>query len=157
MSQVHQRWLSLAVTEAVSSVATGGGPFGAVIVKDAAVIATGRNRVTLDVDPTAHAEVVAIRNACSALSDFALRGCTLYTSCEPCPLCLAASHWARLDAIYFAATRNDAAAAGFDDALFYAELEKPAAQRALQVTGLTVSDATAPFDAWQRLLGRTAY
>jgi len=157
MSPSHERWLALAVAEASASVAAGGGPFGAVVVKDDAVIATGCNRVTLDLDPTAHAEVVALRNACRAVSDFALRGYTLYASCEPCPLCLAAAYWARVEAVYFAATRHDAAAAGFDDASFYAELDKPPAERTLKVIRLALPDATSPLQAWRKQLERVPY
>jgi guanine deaminase len=108
-----------AVDLAVANVAAGGGPFGAVIVQNGAEVAVGINRVTLDRDPTAHAEVVAIRSTCGALRDFSLVGCTLYSSCEPCPLCVSAALWARLDRVVYAADRNDAARGGFDDRAFY--------------------------------------
>jgi guanine deaminase len=120
-----QHWLSRAVELAVENVAAGGGPFGAVIVRDGGLVATGQNRVTRDLDPTAHAEVNAIRRACASLGDFSLAGCTLYTSCEPCPLCLTASLWARLDRVVYAADRHDAARAGFDDRAFYDLLGQP--------------------------------
>ena len=153
----HARFLALAVAEATRSASTAGGPFGALVVKDGVVLATGSNRVTLDLDPTAHAEVVAIRAACHALSDFALRGCTLYASCEPCPLCLSASYWARLDAIYFAASRDDAARAGFDDAFLYGELDKSPAERALPVRRIDTTGAQEPFEAWSRNAQRVEY
>src|SRR5579885_2837364 len=108
-----QQWLDEAVRLAAANVATGGGPFGAVVVRGDELIATGVNRVVPTLDPTAHAEVVAIREACQRVGDFRLTGCVLFSSCEPCPLCLSASLWARLDRVVFAADRDDAAAAGF--------------------------------------------
>ncbi len=110
-----------------------GGPFGAVVVKEGAVIGRGWNRVTSSNDPTAHAEVEAIRNACSRLGTFSLEGCEIYASCEPCPMCLAAIYWARLDALYFAASKNDAAEAGFDDAFLHNEILKPFMEQKLRV------------------------
>src|SRR5205085_9729049 len=112
-------WLSQAVALATANVADGGGPFGAVVVRAGVVIGTGQNRVTRDNDPTAHAEVQAIRAACRSIGDFSLVGATVYTSCEPCPLCLAACLWARVDRVLYAANRDDATRAGFDDSLFY--------------------------------------
>ncbi len=106
-----------------------GGPFGAVVVKDNHIVGWGNNRVTGSNDPTAHAEIVAIRNACARLATFSLEGCILYSSCQPCPMCLAAIYWARLDAVYYANTTEDAAAIGFDDAFFYRELAMPPANR----------------------------
>jgi guanine deaminase len=127
-----------------------GGPFGCVIVKDGQVIARGNNRVTSTNDPTAHAEVVAIREACKALGDFQLDGCTLYTSCEPCPMCLGAIYWARPERIVFAATREDAAAAGFDDQLIYDELPLPPEQRRIPTKALVLrEEARAVFKAWK--------
>ena len=114
-----EHWLQSAVDLATANVAVGGGPFGALVVRDGVVVATGVNRVTLDLDPTAHAEVTAIREACRALGVFALTGCTLFTSCEPCPMCAASSLWARLDRVVFCANRDDAADGGFDDRAFY--------------------------------------
>jgi len=109
-----------------------GGPFGAVIVKEGQIIGRGWNRVTSAHDPTAHAEVEAIREACATLQSFTLAGCEIYASCEPCPMCLSAIYWARLDSLYFAAAREDAAAAGFDDALIYEEISKSIIERKLQ-------------------------
>jgi tRNA(Arg) A34 adenosine deaminase TadA len=125
-----------------------GGPFGAVVVLEGKVVAEGWNQVTSANDPTAHAEVVAIRRACAALSRFELRGATLYTTCEPCPMCLSAAYWARLDAVVYANAREQAAAIGFDDAWLYAELPKPIAQRALPMRRLLAAEALEVFEAW---------
>ncbi|MFY7779194.1 MAG: nucleoside deaminase [Elstera sp.] len=127
-----------------------GGPFGAVIVKDGKVIAEGWNQVTSSNDPTAHAEVTAIRRACQELGTFDLRGCEIYTSCEPCPMCLAAIYWARLDRIYYGNTRQDAAAIGFDDEFLYQELPKPIDARSIPTTQLDAARAKAAFDEWER-------
>ncbi len=126
-----------------------GGPFGCVIVKDGRVIGRGNNRVTSSNDPTAHAEVVAIREACQSLGDFQLTGCTLYTSCEPCPMCLGAIYWARPDRIVFAASREDAADAGFDDQLIYDELPLPPEQRRIPTKALLREEAQAVFNDWK--------
>jgi len=126
-----------------------GGPFGAVIVKNGKVIAEGWNRVTSTNDPTAHAEVTAIRDACKALGTFSLEGCDIYTSCEPCPMCLSAIYWARLDRIYFANTRQDAAAIGFDDEFLYREVPKPVETRSIPTVKLNMSEAAAVFAEWQ--------
>ena len=125
-----------------------GGPFGAVVVLDGKVVAEGWNQVTSANDPTAHAEVVAIRRACSALGRFELRGATLYTSCEPCPMCLSAAYWARLDAVIYANAREEAAAIGFDDAWLYAEVPKPVEARALKMRRLLAAEALEVFEAW---------
>ena len=134
-----------------------GGPFGAIIVKDGKVIAEGWNRVTSANDPTAHAEVTAIRDACETLGTFSLAGCEIYTSCEPCPMCLAAIYWARLDRIYFANTREDAAAIGFDDALIYGEVSKPIDERIIPTTRLILPEAAAVFAEWQAKPDKVAY
>lgn len=126
-----------------------GGPFGAVIVKEGEIIGCGWNRVTSANDPTAHAEVMAIRDACSNLETFSLAGCEIYASCEPCPMCLAAIYWARLDALYFAAGHEDAASAGFDDALLYEEFSKPRNARMLKSEQHLQSAAQAVFEAWK--------
>jgi tRNA(Arg) A34 adenosine deaminase TadA len=128
--------------------ARAGGPVGAVVVLEGKVVAEGWNQVTSVNDPTAHAEVVAIRRACAALSRFELRGATLYTNCEPCPMCLSAAYWARLDAVVYANAREQAAAIGFDDAWLYAELPKPIAQRALPMRRLLAAEALEVFEAW---------
>ncbi|WP_433800337.1 nucleoside deaminase [Actinomycetospora sp. CA-084318] len=145
------RFLREAVAIAERNVADGGGPFGALIVADGTVLARGRNRVTRDLDPTAHAEVTAIRAACRARRDFSLTGATLYTSCEPCPLCVSASLWARLDRVVYAADRHDAARGGFDDREFYELFAADPGTWPTRVEAMGSSlelDAQAPFDAW---------
>ncbi len=149
--------LDRAVALAVDSVANAGGPFGAVIVTVDGQVFEGNNRVTQDNDPTAHAEVTAIRRACAQLGTFDLTGATLYSSCEPCPMCLASALWARVDAVYFAADRHDAADAGFDDAAFYEFFEGDPADRTMRVVHERTASATAPFDAWRVLESRIDY
>ena len=150
------RYLKAAVELAIRNVAEGGGPFGALVVTPDGQVHEGVNRVTRDNDPTAHAEVVAIRTAAAACVTFDLSGSVLYTSCEPCPLCLSAALWSRIDRVYFAADRHGAAAAGFDDAVFYEYFEgtkpdlMPVAQEAIPT-----SDA--PFSTWLANAERTAY
>jgi len=143
-------FLRRAIALATENVLNGaGGPFGAVIVRDGQIVAEAANTVTTTLDPTAHAEVNAIRAAAKALGTFSLAGCQLYTSCEPCPMCFAAAHWARLDAIYFGASASDAARAGFDDALLYQELRKDNAERRLlPETQLLGEEAWSSFAAW---------
>jgi tRNA(Arg) A34 adenosine deaminase TadA len=134
-----------------------GGPFGAVIVENGQIIGRGCNLVTSANDPTAHAEVTAIRQACAARGDFSLAGCELYTSCEPCPMCLAAIYWARLDRIYYANTRDDAARIGFDDALIYKEVALPTEARTLPMHPLPLKEALAAFEAWASKPDKTDY
>lgn len=151
-------WLDRAVALATENVEAGGGPFGAVIVRDGSeLISVGVNRVTRDFDPTAHAEVVAIREACRKLSSFTLDGCVLVTSCEPCPLCLAAALWSRVDQVVYAADRYDAAAAGFDDLAFYKLFESPRDTWTVPVAHLSVDQHNAPFDAWAANPARVEY
>lgn len=151
------KWLSQAVRLAVQNVADGGGPFGAVIVRDGVELGAGQNRVTRDNDPTAHAEVMAIRAACASIGDFSLAGCVLYTSCEPCPLCISAALWARLDRVVYSADRTDAAHGGFDDDEFYATLARDRSTWPMAVTELRTTDATAPFEAWRTSIRRVDY
>lgn len=134
-----------------------GGPFGAVIVKDDQVIATGNNAVTSTNDPTAHAEVTAIRTACQKLSTYDLSDCTLYTSCEPCPMCLGAIYWARIKTVYYANTREDAADIGFDDSYIYDELSKPMSERTITFTRLGQDEARQVFHAWSTKSDKTPY
>lgn len=134
-----------------------GGPFGAVVVKDGVVIGEGCNRVLGTNDPTAHAEVVAIRAASAHLGTFELRGCELFTTCEPCPMCLAAAYWARVDRVHFACERSDAARAGFDDATLYDEIAKAPAERTLPLVQTLRDEALATFQAWIDKPDRTAY
>jgi len=142
-------------TENVTS--GGGGPFGAVIVRDGEIVATGANLVTATNDPTAHAEVVAIRNACAALASFQLSGCHIYTSCEPCPMCLAAIYWARCAAIFYGSCAADAAAAGFDDAFLYEQMNRPMDQRTIPAVNLLPDRAISSFQAWQAHASRIDY
>ena len=152
-----QAWLRKTVELAVANVGEGGGPFGALVVKDGKVVATGQNRVTRDLDPTAHAEVMAIRAACAELGDFALPGCTLYASCEPCPLCVSASLWARVDRVVYAADRDDAARGGFDDRMFYDLFAQDRATWPMPVSEVPVDESFAPFTAWLGQAERTPY
>lgn len=146
MDEQHMR---RAIVEGETGMAGGlGGPFGAVVVKDGVVVAAQHNRVVSDQDPTAHAEVLAIRQACRSLGTRALRGCEIYASCEPCPMCLGAIYWARLDRLYYAASREDAAAIGFDDAHIYSELDTPSQKRQLPAEQLLKDDARAMMQAW---------
>lgn len=134
-----------------------GGPFGCVVVKDGKIIARGSNRVVSTFDPTAHAEVVAIREACKALNDFQLTGCEIYTSCEPCPMCMAAIYWARPDKVYYANTKTDAAAIGFDDNFIYEQLALPYDQRAIPMTRLMPEEALAAFREWSQKTDKIEY
>lgn len=134
-----------------------GGPFGAVVARDGAVVGEGWNAVTSANDPTAHAEIVAIRRACEALGRFDLQGCELYTSCEPCPMCLGAIYWARLDRVFYANDHRDAAVIGFDDARLYRELEKPPAERELPMRRLLAAEALEVFDAWREKPDKVPY
>lgn len=138
-----------AIELSIQNVAAGGGPFGAVIARDGEIVATGTNRVTANMDPTAHAEVSAIRAAAAKLGTFDLSGCEIYTSCEPCPMCLGAIYWARLDRIYYGNNQHDAAAIGFDDAFIYEELAVSPAERRLKMEALLTDEAIAAFDAWR--------
>jgi guanine deaminase len=152
-----QDFLEQAIALAVQNVAEGGGPFGALVVREGAVVATGQNRVTRDLDPTAHAEVMAIRAACKAEGSFSLAGAVLYTSCEPCPLCLSAALWSRVDRVVFAADRHDAARGGFDDLEFYELFARDRSTWGLAIDAVRPPDAAAPFDAWLAAEARTDY
>ncbi|MBR5475363.1 MAG: nucleoside deaminase [Bacteroidaceae bacterium] len=146
-----------AISLAVENVKNGGGPFGAVIVRDGEVVATGVNRVTANNDPTAHAEVTAIRAACSKLGTFNLAGCVIYTSCEPCPMCLGAIYWAHIDKIFYGANKHDAAAVNFDDSFIYRELELPKDRRRVGIEELLPDEAQAAFNAWREKGDRIEY
>lgn len=151
------RWLARAIELAVDNVAGGGGPFGALITRGGELVAEGQNRVTATLDPTAHAEVVAIRAACQVVGDFSLAGMTLYTSCEPCPLCLSAALWARVDRVVFAADRHDAARGGFDDREFYELFARDRSTWHIAIDAVRPANAPAPFDAWLAHAARTDY
>lgn len=150
-------FMRLAIELSRQNVAKGGGPFAAVIVKNGEVLATGCNQVTRANDPTAHAEVVAIRNACAALDHFQLDGCELYTSCEPCPMCLGAIYWARPEKVYYANSKEDAAAIDFDDQFIYEELDRPLAQRTLPMIQLLPEEAIEAFRDWQQKADKVEY
>ena len=146
-----------AIALALENIRKGGGPFAAVLVKNGAVVATGANRVTATNDPTAHAEIVAIREACRKLGFFQLSGCELYTTCEPCPMCLGAIYWARPARVYYAGTASDAAAAGFDDAFIYDELQMPANERRIPMEELNRKEALVIFQEWLAKSDKTPY
>ncbi|HMD71797.1 MAG TPA: nucleoside deaminase [Bryobacteraceae bacterium] len=150
-------FLKQAIELAVENVRRGGGPFAALIVKDGVVVATGANRVTRDGDPTAHAEVVAIREACRVLGGFQLAGCDVYSSCEPCPMCLGALYWARPARVYFAAAQADAAAAGFDDSFIYRQIAIAPAERDIPMLRVGDEAATRPFEEWTGRADKTEY
>lgn len=154
----HAEFMQRAIELSELAVQSGsGGPFGAVIVRCGSMIATGHNQVIATADPTAHAEVQAIRAATKALSDHRLSGCVLYTSCEPCPMCLGAIYWARIDRVYYANTRVEAAAIGFDDALFYDDMARPPHERKLILERVPMPSAQSPMAAWQAKADRTPY
>ena len=153
-----ERFMRMSIALATENVLSGrGGPFGAVVVRDGVVLATGVNQVTATNDPTAHAEVSAIRNACLELGTFELTGATLYSSCEPCPMCLAAIFWARCGGLFFGNTAEDAAAVGFDDSYFYEQVRQPANRRDLPTANLLRAEAAASFSAWRTFAGRISY
>lgn len=158
MTQDHEKFMRRAIELARSGMEAGaGGPFGCVVVRDGEIVGEGNNRVTSTNDPTAHAEVVAIRDACQRTNSFQLDGCTIYTSCEPCPMCLGAIYWARPAAVYFAGTRVDAAEAGFDDEEIYIEIEKSHEDRRIPMETLLRSEAQALFADWSSKADKTEY
>ena len=158
MKQNENQFMREAINLSIDNVKSNrGGPFGAVVVKDGKIIACGTNQVTSSNDPTAHAEVVAIRAACKSLGTFQLDGCEIYTSCEPCPMCLGAIYWARPDKIYFANTKADAAAIQFDDQFIYEELERPIAERKLFTQQLMREEALEAFRLWSESEDKKEY
>jgi guanine deaminase len=151
-------FMKKAIEMAIENVRSGrGGPFAAVVVKDGEIIAEGTNRVTSTNDPTAHAEMVAIREACRALGHFQLTGCEIYTTCEPCPMCLGAIYWARPARVFYASTGQDAAAAGFDDSFIHQQLELPATQRLIPMTQLMREEAMQVFRTWEQKIDKIKY
>jgi guanine deaminase len=156
-AELDHDWLEQAVANAAKNVAEGGGPFGALIVMDNQLVSTGVNRVTRDMDPTAHAEVTAIRAACRVRGDFHIPGAVLYTSCEPCPLCMASALWARVSRVVYAADRNDAARGGFDDREFYDLFARDRSTWDTKVEELRLEDSTLPFDTWLAKPDRVEY
>ena len=157
-NKLNRQFMIEAIALSEKSVRSGkGGPFGAVIVKEGKIIAQGHNQVTSNNDPTAHAEIVAIREACQVLQTFNLKGCELYTSCEPCPMCLGAIYWARLDKVYYANTKADAAQIEFDDQFIYDELKLPLAQRRLPMIQLMEKEASIAFQEWAEKIDKVEY
>jgi len=154
----HERWMNEAIALARAGMREhGGGPFGAVVVADGKIVGRGWNQVTHLLDPTAHAEVTAIRDACRTVQRFELRGCVLYTSCEPCPMCLSAIYWARLDRIYYASTRHDAATIGFDDNFIYQQIPLELSARSLPMIQLPTTAADELFRDWSANPGKIPY
>ena len=149
MTDRDRKFMTRAIELAQNGVdANDGGPFGCVVVKDGKIVGEGNNQVTSTNDPSAHAEIIAIRDACQRLNSFQLDGCTIYTSCEPCPMCLGAIYWSRPEKVFFACTRDDAANIGFDDDFIYKELEKSNVERELEITELMRGEALEVFGAW---------
>ena len=146
-----------AIELSIKSVNNGGGPFGSVIVKGDKIIAEGSNKVTSNNDPTAHGEIVAIREACKKLNNFSLNGCELYSTCEPCPMCLSAIYWARIDKIYYANTREDARKIDFDDSLIYTELQKNIEKRKIPMIQILRNEALKAFELWDKKKDKVKY
>lgn len=158
MNETHEQWMQEAINLSIEGMENNeGGPFGAIIVKDNKIIGKGNNKVTSSNDPTAHAEVVAIRDACNNLNSFQLEGCILYTSCEPCPMCLGAIYWARPDKVFYACTKEDAADAGFDDDFIYREIETAKENRRIPFIPIARENAQKAFALWKEKEDKTAY
>lgn len=153
----QEEFMKRAIACSCENIKLGGGPFGAVIVKDGQIIAEGSNKVTINKDPTAHAEVMAIRAAAAYLNDFNLSGCDIYTSCEPCPMCLSAIYWARLDKIWYANTKSDAKNIGFDDSFIYDQIRLPMEQRSIPITQLLRDEGLSAFKIWENKEDKTEY
>jgi tRNA(Arg) A34 adenosine deaminase TadA len=151
------KFMKKAIKLSIENIKNGGGPFGAVIVKDGKIIATGVNRVTANIDPTAHAEVNAIRKASKKLGTFDLSGCEIYTSCEPCPMCLGAIYWAHLDKLYYGNTKTDAKNIGFDDSFIYDEIDLKPESRKVTTTQLLPNEAIVAFEAWSNAENKIEY
>tara|TARA_Y100000590_G_scaffold467257_1_gene645580 strand:- start:945 stop:1409 length:465 start_codon:yes stop_codon:yes gene_type:complete len=154
---MKNQFMLRAIKLSIKSVNTGGGPFGSVIVKNNKIIAEGSNKVTSTNDPTAHGEIVAIREACRLLNVFDLRGSELYTSCEPCPMCLSAIYWARIDKIYYANTRDDAKKIDFDDSLIYSEFQKVISERKILMVQMMRDEALKAFELWDKKTDKVKY
>jgi tRNA(Arg) A34 adenosine deaminase TadA len=153
----HEQFMREAIKLSVENVDNKGGPFGAIIVKNGKVISYGANRVTATNDPTAHAEIIAIREAAKNLKNYNLSGCDIYTSCEPCPMCLAAIYWARIDRIFYGNTKQDAKAIGFDDSFIYDEISLPIEMRKVKTKQLLRDEAQKGFKKWEKFEGRVDY
>ena len=154
---MKNEFMKRAIELSVESVNNGGGPFGSVIVKDDKIIAEGSNKVTSNNDPTAHGEIVAIREACKKLNNFSLNQCELYSTCEPCPMCLSAIYWARIEKIYYANTREDARKIDFDDSLIYTELQKNIDKRKIPMIQIMRNEALKAFELWDKKKDKVKY
>ena len=154
---MKNKFMTRAIELSIESVNSGGGPFGSIIVKNDKVIAEGSNKVTLNNDPTAHGEIVAIRKACKSLNNFNLSGCELYSTCEPCPMCLSAIYWAHIDKVYYANTRNDAQKIDFDDSLIYSELLTNVKKRKIQMVPMMRDEALKVFELWDKKTDKIKY
>ena len=154
---MNNEFMKRAIELSVESVNKGGGPFGSIVVKDNKIIAEGSNKVTPTNDPTAHGEIVAIREACKKLNTFTLGGCELYSSCEPCPMCLSAIYWARIEKIYYANTREDARKIDFDDSLIYTELQKSIDKRKISMIQILRNEALKAFELWDKKKDKVKY
>ena len=154
---MKNEFMKKAIDLSVESVNNGGGPFGCIIVKDNKIISEGSNKVTSTNDPTAHGEIVAIRVACEKLNNFSLNGCELYSNCEPCPMCLSAIYWARIDKIYYANTREDAQKIDFDDSFIYSEFQKDISQRKIPMFQMMRKEALKAFELWDKKKDKIKY
>ena len=154
---MKKQFMERAIELSIESLKNGGGPFGSIIVKDNKIIAEGVNRVTASKDPTAHGEIVAIREACKKLNDFNLKGCELYSNCEPCPMCLSAIYWARIDKIYYANTREDAQKIDFDDSFIYSEFHKKINERKIPMFQMMRNEALKAFELWDNKKDKIKY
>ena len=154
---MNNKFMERAIELSIESVNNNGGPFSSVIIKEGKIIAEGSNKVTLTNDPTAHGEIVAIRQACKKLNDFNLKGCELYSTCEPCPMCLSAIYWAHIDKIYYANTRNDAQKIDFDDSLIYSELLKNVKKRKIPMVQMMHDEALKAFELWDEKTDKVKY
>tara|TARA_B100000686_G_scaffold13146_1_gene12620 strand:- start:573 stop:1037 length:465 start_codon:yes stop_codon:yes gene_type:complete len=154
---MKNEFMKRAIELSVESVKKGGGPFGCIIVKNGEIVSEGSNKVTLTNDPTAHGEIVAIRNACKKINNFNLSGCELYSTCEPCPMCLSAIYWARIEKIYYANTREDAKKIDFDDSLIYSELQKNINKRKIPMIQMMRNEALKAFELWDKKTDKVKY
>ena len=154
---MKNKYMARAIELSLANINIGGGPFSTIIVKDNKIVAEGSNKVTSTNDPTAHGEIVAIRQACKNLNNFNLSGCDLYTNCEPCPMCLSAIYWAHIDKVYYANTRNDAQKIDFDDSLIYSELTKKIDKRKIPMTQLMRNEALKAFELWDKKADKVKY
>ena len=154
---MKNKFMQRAIELSIESINSGGGPFGSVIVKDEKIISEGMNRVTVDNDPTSHGEIVAIRNACKKLNTFNLSNCSLYSSCEPCPMCMSAIYWSRIGKVYYANTRDDAKKINFDDSLIYSEIPKKNEDKKISMKQMMRNEALKAFDIWDKKTDKIEY